>query len=176
MSDSVKAAIAKFYEREKKKLEGPTRRNTNPEKCVEEACVIWMKSQNWTGQVYESKAKLINGRWQSSGLKFGHSDWMGNTPDGITACVEFKAPGARSSFNKEKNHRQRQFIIERINSNCFACVVDSADCLSATYFVWQKLREHDGMERAKQYLLDALPKINTGRARKVKGDISDLFE
>lgn len=159
--DGVRRALENFYKRKAdehaKEQAGPTRRNEKPEKKVEHECVLWFRKNNWSGQVYESKAKKINGRWVASGMKFGTCDWQGNTDQGIAAYVEFKAPGKRAAFNAPKNHRQKSYLLEKINGNAFACVTDSATLLEQTYRAWLSLRLVN-LDEAKLYLLNALPK------------------
>lgn len=118
--------------------------------------MAWMQSKGWSMQIYESKAKFINGRWAQSGLAFGTSDAQGNTDLGHAAYVEFKAPGRLSSYNAEKNFRQRAYIEGKILTNAFAVVVDSAWRLSEIYEAWVEVRE-SGHELARSYLFAVLP-------------------
>lgn len=162
-------ALNKFYERDALKVSPKIAavekrgRNARPEKDVEKECLVWMRAQGWNVAIYESKA-VWNSRaesWTKSGMKFGTCDCMGNTDDGVAVAVEFKAKGKLSTFNREDNHLQRQFIIEKINTNAFSCVVDSATLLAEIYAKWKSLREAGG-PAAKAYLMLALPKAKTG--------------
>ncbi len=91
---------------------------------------------------------------------------MGNTDGGISVAVEFKAPGALSSFNSEKRYLQRKFIVDRINSNCFACVVDSVARLEFIWTRWMMLKENP--DEARQFLIASLPQTEKSRLKDEK--------
>lgn len=154
-------ALNKFYQRQIDEAEGkkpvPKRKNEKPEKEVERACLAWMREQGWTVNVYEAKAKWNSEaeRFTSTGMRFGTCDCMGNTDQGVAVAVEFKAPGCLSSFNREERFLQKKFIVDRINTNAFACVVDSVDRLKTIYLKFMELRSDPGA--ARNYLLSALP-------------------
>jgi len=129
-----------------------------PEKEVEKACLIWMRNLGWSVNVFEAKANwsTTQGAWVQQGMKAGTCDCLGSDSEGIGIAIEFKAPGAMSSFNSEKRYLQRKFIVDKINANVFACVVDSVERLELIYFKWNELRASDkGMART--YLLSMLP-------------------
>lgn len=134
------------------------KRNASPEKDVEKACLIYMRKLSWDVQIYESKATwdTQSHQWKNQSMKAGNADCQGVMPDGIAVAVEFKAPGKLSTFNLDKNYRQKEFIIKRINQNAFACVVDSADLLHEIYIHWQNMRVI-GAAEARDYLLRKLP-------------------
>lgn len=157
----MEAALHKYLERDIKelnKLNGITqkRKHGKPEKEVEEACLIYMRSLGWEVQIIESKATQVNGVWRQQSVKAGNADCEGVMPDGNSVSVEFKAPGKLATFNQERNYRQKEFILRRINMNSFACVVDSADRLKEIYERWAKIKEINPAE-AKHYLLSMLP-------------------
>lgn len=165
MSDEYKKriekALNKFAERDNKeiqKLNGTIkkRKNQKPEKDVEKECLTWMRGMGWNVQIYESKATLSNGVWRNQAMAAGNADCQGVMPGGISVAVEFKAPGKLSTFRKEKNQRQIDFIEDRISMGGFACVVDSVSMLKTIYNNWldKKLL---GDEDAIEYLFDALP-------------------
>lgn len=135
-------------------------RNKKPEKIVEAECLKYMRNLGWNVQIYESKAvwNSQSQTWSQAGMKYGNSDCMGSMPEGIMVAVEFKAPGSLSTFNREERHLQKQFIIDKIKSNAFACVVDSASLLDQIYSKWKKLRA-ESMEKAQAFLMDSLPKM-----------------
>jgi hypothetical protein len=136
-----------------------------PEKEVETACLELMRSWGWTVQVIESKANWNGRAWVQQGAKAGTADCLGNTENGVSVAIEFKAPGRLSSFNTEKRYLQRKFIVDKINSNCFACVVDSAERLQTIFDRWKSLSDK-GLARA--YLLSMLPEKN--EKKKLKDD------
>lgn len=171
MADHKKStadALNRFFQKQadevahKPREAAPKReRNKSPEKDVERECLKWMRAQGWTVNIYEAKAKwnAQAERFTGTGMKFGTCDCMGNTDDGISVAVEFKAPGALSSFNSERRYLQKKFILDRINTNAFACVVDSANRLEAIYLEWRYLRA-GSLEAARNFLLRALPQVS----------------
>ena len=155
----VEQALLNFHKRdlrEIKKLSGRGKKNKSPEREVAMACVSWLESNGFIGNIYESKATYDprRGVYRQQAMKAGHADWAGVDSSGIAAAVEFKAPGKLSTFNIDKNFLQRQFIINRISIGSFACVVDSASLLSSIYSHWLSLSDRD--ERIK-YLMSMLP-------------------
>jgi hypothetical protein len=153
-------ALNKFLEkdwREQQKLSGtlPKRKHKKPEKEVEKACVDWMRKQGWVVEIYESKATLSNGVWRQQSMKAGTADCMGVMPDGTAVIVEFKAPGKLKTFWAERNQRQQEFLIERINLFAFACVTDSVKRLIDIYDCWRKLNDTQG----RNYLMEKLEKV-----------------
>ncbi len=136
--NSTKKALENYYKKQIKKLEReqkPKRFNNQPEKEVQKECVQLLTALGFEGQVYSAKA-VYNpraGRYISQTMAPGTCDWQGATPEGTFAAVEFKAPGALKKFNIPKNHRQKDYIIKKIEHNCFACVVDSAELLRQIY-------------------------------------------
>lgn len=159
---SVIDAINKFSQRklDEGKPKESRKHYEKPEKEVEKACLEWMRTQGWSVNIFEAKATFDprRQRYISQSMKAGTCDCMGNTSEGVSVAVEFKAPGAISSFNSPKRIKQKQFIINKILTNCFACVVDSVEKLETIYKQWQFLRA-DG-EAARSYLLKALPKVS----------------
>lgn len=172
-----KAAIERYYKRQEPKTQRKSVHNEKPEKEVEKACLAWMREQGWTVAIYESKAtyNAQAGRYISQNMKAGTADCMGSMGDGIGVVVEFKAPGKLSTFASEKNHRQQEFIKKKIDSGCFACVVDSVDRLKNYFYEWISYRASDAMtdprgSHSKQYLHAMLPK-----RKRTKKDDDPLF-
>lgn len=161
----IEEALLRFHEKDHKeiqKLNGvlPKRKkNLKPEKIVETECLKWMREQGWEVQIYESKA-IYNPKagtyTQNQSVKTGNADCQGIMPDGTSVAVEFKALGKLSTFLKDTNLPQRDFILKRIHMNGFACVVDSAEMLKTIYIQWEKLKQKSD-EAAKQYLFSMLP-------------------
>ena len=153
-------ALSKYHariERENrpKKARAP---NSAPEKEVERECLAWMRKRGWNVQIFEAKATWSKEAncWLSQGMKAGTCDCIGNTADGFGVFVEFKALGKLSTFNRESNGVQRKFILDKINSGVFACVVDSAVLLEIIFDNWMKLKL-EGLEASKKYLISVLP-------------------
>lgn len=158
----VSAALEKFHQKDLKeinKLMGRGKRNKAPEKDVERACCKWLKENGFVGEVYESKATFDpkRGIYRQQSLKSGHTDWGGVDPEGLAVYVEFKAPGKLSTFYKDSNMAQRDFINARINQNAFAVVVDDLEKLISAYNEWKRCRAIS-MDMARQFLFRILPK------------------
>jgi len=158
--ESTRAALNRFYQHQLDEAAPKEKRapNKEPEKAVEKACLVLMRGWGWTVAIYEAKARWNSAaeRFTSQGMKFGTCDCMGNTAEGIAVAVEFKAPGRLGSFNSEARFLQRQFIVDKVNSNAFACVVDSAERLEIIKTRWEDLRKL-GLGPARDYLLSMLP-------------------
>jgi hypothetical protein len=138
-----------------------------PEKSVERDCLSFMRGRGWSINIFEAKATWSpsQGAWTQQGMKAGVCDCMGNIvseghDDGVAVAVEFKAPGAMSSFNSDKRYLQRKFIVDKINSGAFACVVDSAALLEKIYSRWHEIRATD-KSGARQFLISSLPQTRT---------------
>lgn len=89
----------------------------------------------------------------SGSMKAGTVDCQGVTPNGQFVAVEFKAPTKRSTFNASKNCRQREYLMNKIKSNAFGCVVDSARLLQKIWETYQNLDP----EFRQAYLMTQLP-------------------
>lgn len=161
MSDDYKKRIEASvlgYATKQLKSSSPKRKNTKPEKLIEQECLLWMRSKDWDVNIYEAKAtyNIKAGRYLSSAMKAGTADCMGVTNDGIAVFIEFKAKGRLSTFALEKNYRQQQFLISKINHGAFACVVDSAQLLQSYYLQWV-MRRDETIEAGKSFLRSVLP-------------------
>ena len=135
------------------------RHNNDPEKDVEEKCLLWMRQMNWSVSIFQAKAtwSIEQNVWKAQGMRAGTPDCVGCTDTGTGVFIEFKALGRRSTFNLEKNYRQREFLIEKINHQAFACVVDSAELLDQTYKKWNYNKQHNWHDQAKDFLMQSLP-------------------
>lgn len=117
-----------------------------------------MRARGWNVEIYEAKATWSSnaGAWVQKGMKAGTCDCMGNTGEGLAIAIEFKAPGALSTFNSDKRYLQKKFIVDKINTNTFACVVDSVSRLEIIFKRWSELVSFD-KNSARNYLLSMLP-------------------
>jgi len=133
-----------------------------PEQEVEKACMTLMRSWGWSVQVIESKANWSPSAhmWVQQGAKQGTLDCMGSTNEGVAVAVEFKAPGKLSSLR----YNQRRTLVDKINSNNFSCVVDSAERLTHIYARWKMLRS-EGLGAARDYLLSMIPEEPKSRLK-----------
>jgi hypothetical protein len=155
----VEEALFRHHEKDLKiidRLQGKGRRNKKPEKEVESACLSWMRSRGWSIEIYEAKATQTSRGWRNQAMKAGTCDCMGATKEGQSVAIEFKAPGRLSSFNSPGRMRQKLFILKKISSNCFACVVDSVERLETIYLGWCKARV-ESVDLARAYLMKELP-------------------
>lgn len=161
-------AINKFSQRQLDEYKPKELRakHGKPEKEVEKACLEWMRSQGWSVQIFEAKATWspAAGRWLQQAMKAGTCDCLGNTDAGISVAIEFKAPGALQTFNSDNRQRQKKFIIDKINTNVFACVVDSVEKLMHIYARWLEIRT-SGAAQGIAYLMSELPKESEKRKR-----------
>ncbi len=111
-----------------------SKRNKAPEKQVVKDQIKWLRSIGCSVYIVEAQAVYSPkaGRYLSSQTKPGTSDICGNNRDGIGVYVESKAKGRRSSLRPD----QRDFLEEKIGTNCFAVVSDSVEHLEQVYNEW----------------------------------------
>lgn len=143
------------------------RRNKSPEKNLVETEILPRAWQHgFDLSIVESKAVFSQniGRYIRGQTNESMTDLVGN--NGPIACfIEVKAKGKLSSFNSEKNYRQRAFVERKIDSGAFVAVIDNFDSL---YDLWLRWLSEDSIVEKKRILRDALPR----RYRKfdIKGD------
>jgi hypothetical protein len=156
--EPARRSLEAYFKKQAKVKEQKPRRNQKPEKQVERACMEWMRNKGWSMQVIECKNTYnpFRKKWVSSATRSGTADSVGNTDQGLSAYVEFKAPGKLKTFNRPKNIRQREFIHEKINTFCFAVVVDSAERLAMIYEEYSKALKTSKIE-AQKVLMAWLP-------------------
>lgn len=153
--ESTKEALDRYFTKQANKALKPKRKNTKPEKIVQMDCVAWMRRQGWDVQIYEAKATFnpLRNRYTQGSMKAGTVDCQGVTPNGQFVAVEFKAPKKRATFNASKNCRQREYLMNKIKSNAFGCVVESAAQLQKIWDAYQSLDP----EFRQAYLMTQLP-------------------
>jgi hypothetical protein len=152
--ERVRAAIEKFTMKQDKKDKGPTRKNSKPEKELEKEVLALLRSWGWSVAVVESKSTYDPraGRYISQSIKQGFSDLVGNTDQGLSIYIELKAPRRRSTLRL----KQREFLVEKINSGCFAVCIDSTRMLED---VWNNFNRDIGHGNRRSYLLSCLPAL-----------------
>lgn len=165
LKQGVIDAITKYEAKQAKKYghkTEPKKTNEKPEKQVEKDCLLLMRKWGWSVDIFEAKATFDPRRniWRQQAMKAGVCDCMGSTSEGIGVAVEFKAPGAISSFNSPKRIKQKEFIVSKIMNNNFACVVDSASALEDIYNRWTVIRT-TSPNNAREFLLSRLPKTRS---------------
>jgi hypothetical protein len=147
----VKEAMERHHAKLLKSHDKPKRRNKKPEKETESSCLRWMRSLGWDVDVIEAKGGM--NQFGVINVKSGFSDVCGNTSNGQAVFVEFKAPGKLRNL---KPH-QRQFLIKKINTGCFALVTDRVEHLKFIWETYQNYRRRKHFDTAKKYLLSKLP-------------------
>lgn len=135
------------------------RHNAKPEKEVEKACLEWMRGMGWSVNIFEAKANWNGRAWVQQAMRQGTVDCLGNTADGVSVAIEFKAPNCLSTFNSDRRYLQRKFVVDKINTNSFACVVDSVERLKTIYEKWMEISALD-KNAARQYLISMLPVVS----------------
>lgn len=125
----------------------------SPEKLVEQQVLAWAFENRWSLHVFDSKAIRRGDRMQSNpGIPVGCPDLLGNCPCGFAAYIELKKHNADGVCRIS----QRNFLLQKIDSNAFACVVDSPEKIEQLYEKWVALREIS-WNVARDLLRKALP-------------------
>ncbi len=156
--ESTKKAIENYYKKLDAEIEPtPKRKNKNPEKLVERDVLLWCKKNDISVDVIEAKAKFntTTGAYTGRAASHGLSDLIGNNIQGMAVFIELKALGRR--VGSALHERQRKFLTNKIQTNCFAVVTDAVDHLEKVYRHWLSLPTSE--ERIK-YLLSELPQHN----------------
>lgn len=150
--ERVKKAIEGYYEKQDKLGELPTRKNEKPEQEVVNKILVWLKQNDFDAMTIEAKAtySVQRGGYSGRAASPGTPDIIGNFKDGLAIWIEAKAPSRRSTVRD----LQIQFLTRKIQSCCFAVVVDSVDLLEQTWRQFITLPS----ERRIEFLLDQLPK------------------
>lgn len=159
--DRVLDALERHHEKLAKQQQSKRKtKNRKPEKDVERYCLEWMRARDWDVQIVEAKATYNPraGRYlRNTSVSAGTCDCIGTLPDGKFVAIEFKAPGRLSTFAHDRNVEQRDYILKKIHSGAFACVVDSASRLEKIYAAWEEALQVSP-DKAKNILLGFLPK------------------
>lgn len=168
--ERIARSVEKFNSKdanEINKMQGKSKKNKTPEKDVAKECLTWMRSQGWDVEIYEAKAVYNpDGTYRNSHMKAGVCDCMGITPIGVPVYVEFKAKGCRSTFNADDNHRQREFLLKKIEYLGFGVVIDSVERLETTWAEYIRLKNGWGESAARDFLMDQLPKKRKSSKKK----------
>ena len=152
--DSTNAAMLKYHQRQLNQGTTRERKGTNkkPEKNTEKNVLDWARNHNIHLHVVESSS--YDPRLRRKGMSravSGFPDLVGNTQEGHSVWIELKAKDRRSALSD----KQREFLLTKVQQNCFAVVVDSVERLSQYWKgFWSLQLESD----RQTYLLDCLPK------------------
>lgn len=123
-----------------------------PEKIVEKLSLEECKALQFDVDIIESKAtfsKNANRYLKSRSAPEGISDIVGNDSNGIAVFIELKAKGKLKTLRP----KQREFLIRKIESCCFAVVIDNPENITKYYLRFLSLPK---IER-QAYLKSILP-------------------
>lgn len=123
-----------------------------------------LEAKEWSMTIIEAKANFSeeSGRYTWGAVEPGFPDLSGNMPTGLAVFIEVKAPGKRSTIRPA----QREFLLRKIATNCFAICCDSIEYFERVFGEWQKA------ENKKALLLRELPEL----AKKWRDDMdADLW-
>ena len=129
------------------------RKNRSPERDLQLEVIRWMNANGFDVTNVDSAAaySLTAGSYISSQHAApGLPDIIGNDSQGRAVYVELKAPGRRASLRAN----QREFLVRKIKTNCFAIVADSIEYIQRTYEIWIAVLNDNGP----YFLLEELPK------------------
>lgn len=139
-NDIKNSALGRYLENEIKKNKPKTKRrkNKSPEKTVVKELLKWLKDNGFSADVIEASSydRVNKIRVHDTKVVAGFTDIVATDMYGFACYIEAKAPKRRSQL---KEH-QREFIINKINNNAFACVTDSIEHLSHLYNQWILLK------------------------------------
>lgn len=155
---SIEKAMLKYHQKQlPNNNRQPKSKNKKPEKDTQKQVMEWAKNQGLFLHVVESSSyDPILRRKGMSRAAFGFPDIVGNTLCGQIVWIELKAKGRQSTLKPA----QRDFLEKKIQQNCFAVVVDSAERLSQYWKGYNSLKSD---QERQSYLLDCLPKQREGR-------------
>lgn len=151
----VNKALENYYKRQEPDLQ-IRRKNEKPEELVVNDHLIWCKQMNWDVDVIESKSKFNTSTMRYSGraASVGTSDICGNTSEGLGVYIETKAKGRR--VGSALREGQREFLIRKIASGCFAIMSDD---IEYTKRIW-KLFQDTPPDKRTELLINELPEHN----------------
>lgn len=150
-------SIAKFCKKNDPRRD--KRKNLAPEKEFVKKLVVHLKLKGFFVSVVEAKAVFNEkaGRYMTSQVSSdGFCDIVGNDPNGRAVFIEAKAEGKKSTLREN----QHKFLLEKIESNCFAACIDSITSFDILYSGYCNISDP---KEKKAFLKHYLPKP---RARK----------
>jgi hypothetical protein len=153
----VQKAMEEYLKKQQpkpKSTESRSSKNKTPEKDFVKLILKYLRGLGWSVDVVDSAAVYSKeaGMYLNSMARIGMSDIVGNMPNGIAVFIEAKAQGKRSTVRPD----QREFLIAKIDTNCFAIVCDSIEYFDRVFGEWQNSHVK------KAYLLKELPQL-TGK-------------
>lgn len=123
-------------------------KNKKPEKLVEQKVLSMAHALGMSLDVIESKAvfSVRAKRYVRGSAPIGMSDLVGNDKKGRAVFVELKSQKSKNNLRPE----QREFLLRKIRSNCFACTVHEADQFLSLYNEWDAFQDRT---MAQEFLL-----------------------
>ncbi len=164
--DRIKSAVEKYLTKNDPALQKPKRTNNSPERDLQKEAIKWLNSSGFSVNSIESKAQFseATGRYTAQTNIDGLPDIIGNDTAGRAIYIEMKAPGRKNTLRDN----QRKFLIQKINTNCFAIVADSIEYIKKTYAAYCDM-PFIPMGNRMEFLLSELPK------EKASKDEGELF-
>lgn len=132
------------------------KKNAKPEQKLKEAFIRILKTKGFDVDIVESKSVMFKDHrgikhFKSAGVKKGFADLIASDPEGIYCAIELKAPGKLKTVREE----QVNFLVRKIQHNCFAMVTDSIDMFFEVYYKWKAL----SFPERRPFLLNELKKL-----------------
>ncbi len=114
--------------------------NKAPELAVKNQMLLALKAKGFCPDIVESKSVMFKDsrgvkHFKSAGIKKGFADIIASDPDGIYCAIELKAPGKLKTVRPD----QVNFLVRKIQHNCFAVVTDSVEHFFSIYSKWKAL-------------------------------------
>lgn len=148
----VTDALNNYYKKQEPSFK-KKRKNAKPEKAVEQQILIWCRQKGFDVDVVESKSKFNTQtmRYTGRAASPGMSDIIGNTNNGLAVFIELKSKGRRVASALAP--KQREFLIRKIHTGCFAIMCDSIEYAENT---WNQFLSLPNAQRI-EFLLNELP-------------------
>ena len=153
----------KLFDLERRRQKRGSKKNAKPEKVLEKQILEWALRRGFSLHVIEAKAvySTAAGRYLRGQAEAGLPDLIGNFGS-LSVWVELKSKGRMGTL---KEH-QREFLVRKIEQECFAVCVDSVELLSEVFQAFIS-----SVDKIK-LLLNALPQR---RAKKQRNEDQPLF-
>ena len=129
-------------------------KNNKPEEIFKREIISYLIRNGFDVDVVESKAVYSQRlkRYLHSQATPGMSDLVGNDMNGHACFIELKAPKKLKTLREN----QKLFLKKKVESNAFACVVDSLERFVMIYNDWRDYKARSDYE-ARQFLLNMIP-------------------
>jgi hypothetical protein len=161
--ENTQSAIHSFIKKNmgtknSKEKSGP---RNKPEKKTESDVLLWAKSNGFFLHVIDSSTYDPRlGQKGFSKAQIGFPDLVGNTIDGLACFIELKAKDRQCNVSES----QRHFLEQKIEQNCFAVVIDSAQRLRQ---YWVGFCQRKNQDEKQKFLKECLPKTRPSLKKKV---------